>query len=125
MGLEGVREAARREKGMQFTALLHHITPQLLAQSFYALPAMQRCAWTVCRGENTRRVFSNGQPICTQGSTVESIGPRRRGGSSFPKPMVGSARCKSESYEQIVARLVRGIDPAHAEACDSISESSN
>ncbi|MNP68763.1 hypothetical protein D3C76_1647640 [compost metagenome] len=37
MGLEGVREAARRNKGMQFTALLHHITPQLLAQSFYAL----------------------------------------------------------------------------------------
>ena len=36
-GLEGVREAARRNKGMQFTALLHHITPQLLAQSFYAL----------------------------------------------------------------------------------------
>jgi hypothetical protein len=35
MGLEGVREAARRNKGMQFTALLHHITPQLLAQSFY------------------------------------------------------------------------------------------
>ncbi|MGF6222562.1 hypothetical protein AB7M26_003556 [Pseudomonas sp. F-14 TE3482] len=37
MGLEGVREAARRNRGMQFTALLHHITPQLLAQSFYAL----------------------------------------------------------------------------------------
>jgi hypothetical protein len=37
MGLEGVREASRRNKGMQFTALLHHITPQLLAQSFYAL----------------------------------------------------------------------------------------
>lgn len=37
MGLGGVREAARRNKGMQFTALLHHITPQLLAQSFYAL----------------------------------------------------------------------------------------
>ena len=37
MGFEGVREAARRNKGMQFTALLHHITLQLLAQSFYAL----------------------------------------------------------------------------------------
>ena len=37
MGLDGVGEAARRNKGMQFTALLHHITPQLLAQSFYAL----------------------------------------------------------------------------------------
>lgn len=37
MGLEGVRELARREKDMQFTALLQHVTPQLLAQSFYAL----------------------------------------------------------------------------------------
>lgn len=36
-GLEGVRKAASRSKGMQFTALLHHITLQLLAQSFYAL----------------------------------------------------------------------------------------
>lgn len=37
MGLEAVREAARMNKGMQFTALLHHVTPQLLAQGFYAL----------------------------------------------------------------------------------------
>jgi len=35
MGLEGVREATRRNKGKQFTAVLHHATPQLLAQSFY------------------------------------------------------------------------------------------
>lgn len=32
-----VREAARSNKGMQFMAFPHHITPQLLAQSFYAL----------------------------------------------------------------------------------------
>ena len=37
MGLEGVREAARKHKGEQFSALLHHITPQLLVKSFYAL----------------------------------------------------------------------------------------
>ena len=37
MGLEGVRIAAKRDKKLRFTALLHHITPQLLAQSFYAL----------------------------------------------------------------------------------------
>lgn len=30
-------EAARKNKGMQFMELLHHVTPQLLAQSFYAL----------------------------------------------------------------------------------------
>lgn len=37
MGLGGVRIAARQDKTVRFTALLHHITPQLLAESFYAL----------------------------------------------------------------------------------------
>jgi hypothetical protein len=36
-GLQGVREAARRDRRARFTALLHHITPELLHQSFYAL----------------------------------------------------------------------------------------
>jgi RNA-directed DNA polymerase len=37
MGLEGVRQAARRNRRLRFTALLHHITPQLLIDSFYSL----------------------------------------------------------------------------------------
>ena len=37
MGLEGVRVVARQDKTVRFTALLHHITPQLLVESFYAL----------------------------------------------------------------------------------------
>ncbi len=37
MGLEGVRQAARRDRRLRFTALLHHITPSLLEASFYAL----------------------------------------------------------------------------------------
>lgn len=36
-GLEGVREAARGNKRERFTALLHHVTPSLLVESFYAL----------------------------------------------------------------------------------------
>lgn len=36
-GLEGIREAARRDRRMKFTALLHHITPSLLVESFYDL----------------------------------------------------------------------------------------
>jgi RNA-directed DNA polymerase len=36
-GLGRVREAARRNRRLRFTALLHHITPQLLADSFYSL----------------------------------------------------------------------------------------
>jgi hypothetical protein len=36
-GLLGVREVARKDKGTQFTALLHHVTVQRLQESFYAL----------------------------------------------------------------------------------------
>jgi hypothetical protein len=36
-GLEGVRTRAKTDKTCWFTALLHHITPELLRQSFYEL----------------------------------------------------------------------------------------
>jgi RNA-directed DNA polymerase len=36
-GLRRVREAARRDKRLQFTALLHHVSVPLLLDSFYAL----------------------------------------------------------------------------------------
>jgi group II intron reverse transcriptase/maturase len=36
-GLRGVREAARENKEMKFTALLHHLTVDLLRESFYSL----------------------------------------------------------------------------------------
>jgi RNA-directed DNA polymerase len=36
-GLHGVRERARKNKQERFTALLHHVTPGLLRESFYAL----------------------------------------------------------------------------------------
>jgi len=36
-GLRGVRERARKNKQERFTALLHHVTPELLRDSFYAL----------------------------------------------------------------------------------------
>ena len=35
--LEGVRQVARRDKQVRLTALLHHVTPQLLFTSFYQL----------------------------------------------------------------------------------------
>jgi RNA-directed DNA polymerase len=36
-GLVGVRRAARRDKELRFTALLHHVTPELLKASYFAL----------------------------------------------------------------------------------------
>jgi retron-type reverse transcriptase len=37
LGLNGVRQAARERKQERFTALLHHVTLNLLRDSFYAL----------------------------------------------------------------------------------------
>ena len=37
MVLEGIRKVARQDKNVRFTALLHHVTPQLLRESFHAL----------------------------------------------------------------------------------------
>src|SRR5215471_11727057 len=36
-GLEGVRKVARERKEAKFTALLHHLTVDLLRESFFAL----------------------------------------------------------------------------------------
>lgn len=37
MGLWGVREAAKRDKKLRFTALLHHIDPEMLRASYFEL----------------------------------------------------------------------------------------
>ena len=49
-GLWGVREAAKKDKGMEFTALLHHVTETLLWDSFYlrkkeAAPGVDEVTW--------------------------------------------------------------------------------
>ena len=45
-GLEGAREAAKRDKGLRFTALLHHVTKGLLRDSFYSLQKQAAPEWT-------------------------------------------------------------------------------
>ncbi len=50
MGLLGVREAAKRAKKQRFTALLHHVTPELLQASYFELkrsaaPGVDRVTW--------------------------------------------------------------------------------
>jgi len=49
-GLWGVRQAARRDQKMRFTALLHHITPELLRASYFdlkrqAAPGVDEVTW--------------------------------------------------------------------------------
>ena len=49
-GLHGVREAARKDPGLRFTALLHHVNETRLRDSFYRLkkeaaPGVDRVTW--------------------------------------------------------------------------------
>jgi group II intron reverse transcriptase/maturase len=50
IGVAGIRQVASRDKDVRFTALLHHVTPQLLAESYYALnpqaaPGIDQVTW--------------------------------------------------------------------------------
>ena len=49
-GLDGVREAARKDKQVRFSALLHHVTVDLLRASYYELkqqvvPGVEGTTW--------------------------------------------------------------------------------
>ncbi len=50
MGLRGVREAAKQDKKLRFTALLHHITPEMLQDCYFelkrnAVPGVDGVTW--------------------------------------------------------------------------------
>ena len=45
-GLDRVREAARKDGKLRFTALLHHVTVDLLRDSYYSLKNRRRREWT-------------------------------------------------------------------------------
>jgi hypothetical protein len=52
-GLTGVRRAAQERKKERFTALLHHVTPDLLRKSYEALkkdaaPGVDGVTWREC-----------------------------------------------------------------------------
>ena len=60
-GLLRVRKVAREDKQTQFTALLHHITPETLRESYYALkkraaPGVDGCTWWEYQGNLAERL---------------------------------------------------------------------
>ena len=60
-GLLGVREAAQRDKKMRFNNLLHHLTPDLLQASFFALkkqaaPGIDGVTWARYAEDFARRI---------------------------------------------------------------------
>jgi len=62
-GLQRVREAARKDKDAQFTALLHHVTPAALRESFYRLkrdsaPGVDGVLWAQYQEDLEERLTS-------------------------------------------------------------------
>ena len=60
-GLLGVREAARKDKALKFTNLLHHLTPELLRASFFELkkqaaPGVDEQTWHDYAEDIDRRI---------------------------------------------------------------------
>jgi len=88
-GLSGVRKAARSRKQEHFTALLHHLTVNLLRDSFYAL---KRRAAPGVDGMTWREYETGLEAICTAGYSVERIGRSPRGESIFRRPTVANDR---------------------------------
>jgi len=71
-GLAGVRKAARENKERKFTALLHHLTVDLLRERFYSLPTS---GWRFSgAATSTRRGLEHGLnvPAKKSSSSVES-----------------------------------------------------
>ncbi len=61
IGLEGVRRKADEDKTVRFNNLFHHITPELLTQSFYALkrdaaPGVDGQTWQMYKKDLTNRI---------------------------------------------------------------------
>jgi RNA-directed DNA polymerase len=61
--LHGVREVARRDKRTRFTALLHHVTPERLRDSYYALkreaaPGVDGVTWYEYETDLDERVLN-------------------------------------------------------------------
>jgi group II intron reverse transcriptase/maturase len=85
-GLAAVRQAARQSKGVRFTALLHHLTVDLLERSYYALkrnsaPGIDGVTWQAY-GENLEENLPELHARIHRGSYRAR--PARR--SYIPKP---------------------------------------
>ena len=97
---------------MRFTALLHHITPKLLVESFYAhrqnaAAGVDGVTWR----EYEKGLYERGYTGCTGKFIPGRTEPNHRGGYSYPKPMADSARLESPLW-RIKSCLRSGGDRA-------------
>ena len=99
-GFEGVRTRAKTDKTCCFTALLHHITPELLRQSFYelnreAMPGIDGVTWQDYEKQLEER--------------LPNLHTEIHKGSYRAKPVQGETRVRSCEEDTYFLKLVSYI----------------
>ena len=90
--LERIRQAARHRRKERFTALFHHISPEMLRTAFFALkreaaPGVDGLTWRAYAAD-----LDIGSRICMHGSNGERTGRCHRDDGTSRKRMATSAR---------------------------------
>jgi RNA-directed DNA polymerase len=114
MGLEGVRQRARVDKQARFTALLQHVTPSLLVESFYALhknaaSGVDEVTWREYEGQLYSRVHELHRELHT--GAYKALPSRRAyiskaDGSKRP---LGIAAIEDKIVQQAVATVLGAV----------------
>ncbi len=107
-GLKGVRKVAKERKQERFTTLLHHLTVNLLRDSYYALkreaaPGVDGVRWAEYEDGLEPRLKDLHERVhrgsCTNGCTGEATGRRRHGGFICRNRTVGKGRSASQRWK--------------------------
>ena len=112
-GLWRVRQAARRDRRMRFTALLHHVTPQLLRASYWELnrvaaPGIDGETWKEYRAQMEERILELHERV--QHGTYRAKPSKRawipKAGGQRP---LGIAALEDKIVQQAVRRVLEEI----------------
>src|SRR5689334_11394132 len=102
-----VRRAARQRKKERFTALLHHLSQDLLRVAFFALKRDAASGVDGLTWRTTRQSSSQGSRTRTLGSTGERTGRSRPGDGTYPSRTAASARSRSPPWRTRSSRRRR------------------
>ena len=114
-GLERVRQAAKRDKALQFTALVHHRTLQLLCESFYMLErqaaaGIEGVPWDSYKanlGENLRALHARLHQGRYRTQPLRRVYIPKADGTQRP---LGIACLEDKIVQHAVVRVLSAID---------------
>ena len=108
--LDRIRQAARHRRKERFTALFHHISPEMLRTAFFALkreaaPGVDGLTWRAYAADLDHRIGD-----LHHGSNGERIGRCHRDDGTSRKRMAASARWRWPPFEgEIVQRATAAV----------------